>query len=65
MQLLKAVLVSLAIALSLTSDTALRSTAVTAQCSSPSWSYYDSDSLTPRFLANQSWILRPFMLPSG
>ena len=50
MQLLKAVLVTLVIVLFLTSDTALRSTAEIAQCSSTSWSNYDSDSLTPKSL---------------
>lgn len=65
MQLLKAVLVTLVIASSLTSDTALRSTAATAQCSSTSWSNCVSITPTPKSLANQSWILPPLTLTSG
>lgn len=64
MPVVKAVLVTLVIALSLTSDTASNSTAVTAQNSSTSWSSCVSTGPTPKYWESQNWTLPPLMLPS-
>ena len=64
MPVVKAVLVTLVIALSLTSDTASNSTVVTAQNSSTSWSSCVSTGPTPKYWESQNWTLPPLMLPS-
>ena len=60
-QLLKAVLASLVIALSLTSDTALTSTAETAQYSSVSSANCGGNGLRPRYSEYRKW---PPLLPT-
>ena len=62
--LLKAVFVVLIIALSLTSDTASSSTAVSAQNSSTSWSGCVSNGQTPKYWESQNWTSPPLMPPS-
>ena len=58
-QLLKAVVVSLVIALSLTSDTALTSTPVTAQYLSNNSANCESNGQMPKSWELQNWTLPP------
>ena len=62
-QLLKAVLVSLVIALSLTSDTALTSTAETAKYLSTSSASCESSGQRPRYWEYRSWTPLEVTLP--
>ena len=60
-QLLKAVVVSLVIALSLTSDTALTSTAATAKYLSNNSANCESSGQMPKSWEFQNWTLPPVM----
>ena len=64
-QLLKAALVSLVIALSLTSDTALTSTAETAQYLSNNCASCESIGLMPKSWEFQNWMYQPVTRPCG
>ena len=62
-QLLKAALVSLVIALSLTSDTALTSTAETVQYLSTSSASCGGIGQRPRYWEYRNWMFQPATLP--